>query len=203
MRKLLWLFLFSAAFAQEVKRPTTDADGGNNTKLGCLGVNQGSSAVPLGYDAAGQSTSSSLSATGSITKTNFKTRVFGGWQPQDNAYSALTLNINSLGTEVTSGSTGKICADYSIDGGVTWLSLFCGAGGYGQSTKSVALAADQVFSSVRVAVCVQGSAGGDTQGSTDTIKVFDIWTSGTFTPIDQSGAGSSSGNAHRGAVVVN
>src|SRR5882757_8217159 len=99
-RLTLFLFCASAAYAQghEILRPTMDVNS-SSTAIGCSGSNGGSSAMPNGRDAAGLSTSSSNTAQGSITSTIYRVRIFNTWAAPTNAYTALSLKVNSSGVE--------------------------------------------------------------------------------------------------------
>lgn len=204
MRWLLLFALASTCFAQELLRPTVDIDGSNNLTLGCNGVNLGSVAMPLGHDAAGISTGDAIAVQGTQTQTRFVTRVFSTWPGTGNVYSALTVNVNWSATETTSGSTGRYVVNYSLDGGATYNRL-AGGGGSNQAqvTNTVSISATQNLTLLKVAVCAQGTAGGDTLGSHDTIFVYDVWTVGTISSGQGGGTGSTAGQANRDTIVVN
>jgi len=203
-RVLLIVLIASVAFGQEIKRPTADADGGNNLTLGCHGQNTGSASMPLGYDAAGLATFSSTTVQGTQSRTYFSTRAFSSWQPPSNVYTSLSLNVNWSGTEVTTGLIGQMCVNYSTDGGATYTSMGCSNGGnQPQSTRTVSLSTSQNLATVKVAICVQGTQGGDSPGSKDTLNMYDIWTSGTVSGIPGAGNGSTAGQPHRDIVIVN
>ena len=182
---LLVIALLFACLAagQEIRRPTADIDGGNNTKLGCAGQNQASNAMPNAYDAAGLSTNSNQFTGGGLNQRKFQTRIFMTWQRREHNYSALTLNINSASTGYLSGNgTGAACVNYSVDNGRTWTKVRCdGAFGWPQTTDTIVLSASQDLAKVQVAICTEGDSGGgdvDFIGS-DNVRLFDIWTSGT------------------------
>lgn len=186
--RLIAIFLIcaSAAFGQshEVLRPAVDASS-VTTAIGCSGSNQSSSAMANSHDASGLSTSSSISATGTITVTRYKVRIFSSWAAPTSAYTALSLKVNTSGTETNNtGTDGVMAVAYSLNSGSTWTNIRLGGGSgnnWTQTTDTVTLSAAQDFTKLQVAVCVQGSAGGDTNGTTDTIVAWDIWTDGTFT----------------------
>lgn len=172
------------AVGQEIKRPTADVDGGNNTKLGCAGHNQASSAMPSAYDTAGLSTSSNQFTGGGLNQTKFETRIFTTWQRRGNNYSALTLNINSASAGYLSGnSTGAACVNYSVNNGRTWTKVRCdGALGWPQTTDTIVVSPGQDLTKLQVAICTEGDSGwGDVNfiGS-DNVLIFDIWTAGTY-----------------------
>lgn len=204
MRWLLILALSVSCFGQELLRPSVDIDGANNLSLGCTGQNVASSNLGLGRDSAGISTHSSMVVQGTQNITKFSTRVFSSWQPTGNVYSALTINVNWSAQEVTTGSTGIMCVKYSIDGGATWSGLGCTSGtNLAQTTTTATLTPTQNLSTLKVAVCAKGAAGGDTIGSKETLNVFDIWTLGTISGGQAGGTGSTAGNSHRSVVIVN
>lgn len=204
MRWLLILALAGSCFGQELLRPTTDLDGLNNLSLGCTGQNVASPTMPLGHDSAGISTKSTMTIQGTQNITKFNTRVFSAWQPTGNVYSALTINVNWSGTETTTGSTGAMCVKYSIDGGANWSGLGCtGGSNQTQTTSTATLTPTQNLSTLKVAICAKGAAGGDTIGSKETLNIFDVWTVGTISGGQAGGTGSAAGNSHRGVVIVN
>lgn len=195
------LLLASTAFAQEIKRPSAEGDGGTAVKCGFFGTSLASAGMSLAYDAAGQSTSSALAVSGSINTTFYRSRTFSAWQTTGNTYSALTLSINSQETETSpSGSTGSGTLQYSTNGGSTWTTLI--SGNWARTTSTVTLSAGQDLSKLKIAACVQSTAGGDTRGPNENVTIFDIWTTGT-TNAAGGGVGTSSGQPHRGIVIVN
>ncbi len=201
---LLVITLLFACFAasQEIKRPTADIDGGNNTKLGCVGQNQASSAMPNAYDKAGLSTSSNQFTSGGLNGTKFETRIFMTWQMRGSNYSALTLNINSASAGYLSGNgTGAACVNYSVNNGRTWTKVRCdGALGWPQTTDTIVLSAGQDLPRLQVAICTEGDSGGGDVNfiGSDNVLLFDIWTSGTYST---GSAGTS--QLDRGAVLTN
>lgn len=205
LRLILIIGLSASCFAQELLRPTTDSDAGNNLTLGCNGTNQGSSSLPLGRDNAGITTSSNLLATGTKTSTFFKTRFFSAWQTTPNGYTALTLNVNWSASELSpSGNSGQACTSYSLNNGGTYTSIGCtGGGNQTQKTSSVNIDPTTPLGSIRVAVCVKAAAGLFTSGNSDNITVFDVWTVGTLSGGQGGGPGSTKGQAQRGAIIIN
>jgi hypothetical protein len=200
MKLTIFLLLASACLAQDIKRPTFEIDSGATVKCG-FGSKQTSGSMANAYDAAGQSTSSTIAAQGSVSASVYRSRSFSAWQGPSSTYSALTLNVNSQEAESNqTGSIGSGTVKYSIDGGATWSTLLVGA--WTRRTSTVTLSASQDLSQVKVGVCVQSSAGGDTTGPVETVTIFDIWTAGTTTP-QGAGTGATSGTPHRGMVIVN
>ncbi len=178
------LLLTCLAPGQEIRRPTTDIDGGNNTKLGCVGQNQASSVMSNAYDAAGLATSSNQFTSGGLNQRKFQTRIFMSWQMAEKNYSALTLNVNSASAGYLSGNgTGAACVNYSVNNGRTWTKVRCdGALGWPQTTDTIVLPAGQDLTKLQVAICTEGDSGGgdaDFIGSDD-VRLFDIWTSGVY-----------------------
>lgn len=208
MRKLLIaVILCGLCNAQEIRRPTTDSDGGANLSLGCLGSNEASSSMSLAYDAAGLSTSSTSDTSGTPTTKLYRTRIFSAWQTTGNAYSALNLNINSSspGWQAIGLGQGQACIAYSINLGASWTSVRCDTGtGWSQQTDVISLSAAQDLSRLRVGVCTQGNKGNAfISPGEDELSVFDIWTSGTVSGSIPAGSGSSSGIAHRNPIQPN
>ena len=198
MRLLIGLLFASCAFGQahEILRPTVDSNS-TNTAIGCSGTNQTSLSMPNSWDAAGLATNSSNSASGSQSVTNYKVRLFTTWAAPTQSYTALSLKVNSAGTETNNtGSSGTINVMYSLNAGSTWSVIRAGggngSGNWTQTTDSIVLSTSQDFTKLQVAVCVQGTAGGDTQGTRDQITVWDIWTDGTYAGA-AAGSGSSQG----------
>lgn len=202
---LIAMLLLGNCFAQELLRPANDVDLGNNLNLGCNGTFQGSASMPLSRDAAGLSTSSQNSTTATKTTSFFKTRAFFPWQTTVNGYTALTLNINWSAQELSpSGNPGNACILYSTNNGATYTGITCSGGGnMAQQTSSVNLSPTQPLTSLRVAVCVKAASGLFTTGNSDNITVWDIWTVGTLSGGQGVGPGSTSGQAQRGAIIVN
>jgi hypothetical protein len=77
--------------------------------------------VHLAYDAAGQATSVNLLRHGGRFNTVLGSKVFYTWQSPINAYTALTLNVNSSSNGYTTFSNfGAACIMYSLDNGANW-----------------------------------------------------------------------------------
>ena len=161
--------------------------------------------MPLSRDSAGLTTSSQIFATGTNTANIFRTRIFTGWSNPGQTYLDLNINVNA--SAAGSGDAAEqSCIKYSINGGVSYTTLLCDSGtGYAQQTSTIALSATQDLTKLRVAVCVSGQRGNiqqDIAPGTSQVSIFDIWTSGSTTP-NTGGNGSSTGQAHRGIVIVN
>lgn len=209
MKYLALAMLTCLAFGQELRRPTSDANGGAVTALGCGGTVTGSTAMPLSYDAAGLTTVSGQS----IGATNFlfQTRLFSSWQLPGTTYSSLTLNINSSSAgwiaDSDPGASGGACIAYSVNSGGTWTSVVCDASGNGwaKQTFIVTLSPAQDLSQLRVGVCVsaRGRGGKFPLEGGDAVSIWDIWTLSNAGGGGNSGNGSSNGNAHRATVTVN
>lgn len=209
-RFLIVLLLVAVSHAQELKRPTVDTGTGSTTSLGCSGSASAAATMPNAYDAAGLSTNSTITVVAPYKSQRARVRNFNTWQTPGGTYSALTLNVNaassgwliaSLGT----GGTGTACLAYTVNSGATWNSIRCDTDGSGwaQQTFSFTLSSTQDFTKLQIGACVSGTAvdsSGDVGG--DQISVYDIWTLGT-TAGASVGTGSSSGQPHRGVVVVN
>lgn len=212
--RLLLILAFCAlpASAQmtELLRPTVTTSSSISGTFGCHGLNQNAASMPLAYDAAGLSTSSIQTASGTIPSTFFKVAIISGWPATANTYSALTLNINSAALETNNtGNPGAIAQSYSTNGGSTWTNLPPGSFlpdgiSWVQQTRTVTLSPGQDLTALRVAVCVQGSAGGDTTGTTDKITVWDIWTNGQYVPggTGANGGGPSNGNSAAQVIFI-
>lgn len=207
-RFLAVLLMCTSAFAQDLKRPTTDV-AGSPVPLGCeFGNTRTSVAMPDAYDNAGLLTSSINSAAALYKSSKSSTRVFKTWQAASGSYSALGLYINSQSpgwNSLASGSGfGEGCIAYSLDSGLTWTSVVCDSGtGWTQQTFVVGLVPTQDLATVQVGVCTYGdalSSPGDVGG--DGIYIYDIWTLGTSSSAPV-GTGSSSGSPHRGVVIAN
>lgn len=197
MKRVILILLACSCFAQEIKRPGTDTDSGNQ---GCIGTRLSSSAMPQAYDAAGLSTESDLSAGGTQTASNYRARNFSGWTTNGNSYLSLTLNVNS-----SASPSGPVqgCIAYSIDGGVTFTHIRCDSGsGWTQRTDTISLSASQDLTQIEIEVCVAGLKNPGGKFSLEDISIYDIWTSGSTTP-QSAGNGSGAGQPHRGLVTVN
>lgn len=209
-RILLFFILASPLFgqSQELLRPTVTTSSSVSGTFGCHGLNQTATAMPFAYDAAGLATSSVQTASGTIPSTFFKVAILSGWAPTANTYSSLTLNINSAALETNNtGSSGAIAQSYSTNNGSTWTNLNPGSLlpdgiSWVQQTKTVTLSPGQDLTALRVAVCVQGSAGGDTTGTTDKITVWDVWTSGLYTPSAPASNATTTGNSASQVIII-
>lgn len=196
------LLVADLARAQEIKRPTAEADAGAVAAFGCSGTNSASGTMPNFYDASGQSTSSSLTGAGSTTTTFYKTRKFTSWQTTGNTYSALTLNVN-VSTASGGVGGGLMGIVYSTNSGGSWTSI-TSASDFTQQTFTVSLSAAQDLSTLQVGVCVEGESGGGVLGDfgSETVTGFDIWTSGTTSGGGGgAGSGNGTGKARRGSVA--
>ena len=191
------LLLALSCQAQELLRPTAEMN--IMSGLGCVGFNQASGNMPLAYDAAGLTTSSSQSASGTTSVSHFKARAFITWAPTSNTYSALTLNVNTASAGST-GSDGLAEIDYSINSGTSWTAIRSSGGGWSQTTDVVTLSAAQDLTKLRVAICVEGDRDPTVPGS-DSIQVFDIWTLGT-TAAPTPGIGSGAGLPGRSIIII-
>lgn len=213
MKHLLWLILIGSCFAQDIQRPSVDADG----FLGCS-IGHGTTLMPYSHDAAGLATSSAIGGSGTIqcdqytctSSTQSTGRLFKSWPSAPSTYTALTLNINSssVGWHNTSGP-GNAVIYYSLDGGVTWTTLRDDSAGTGwaQTTNTITLSASQDLTKIQVSVCSTGDGTGTvphpsvpTVGA-DNLTIWDIWTAGS-TSGQGAGNGSSAGKRHN-AVIIN
>lgn len=208
-RWLILLLVCTAAFAQDLKRPTVDDSGVLPSTLGCSGVASASTSMPLSYDAAGLSTSSNQQTLAVYKSNKAKSRRFLTWPAAAGVYTSLTLNINafSLGAFAVSsgGGDGSACIGYSLNAGVSWTNLVCDSGaGWPQQTFSVTLSPTQSLPDIQVGVCAGGVAvGGFGEQGGDNVQVYDIWTVGDNGSAPVVGNGSSSGSPHRGVVIAN
>lgn len=199
MKYLVWTFLVSSLFAQDILRPTADSN--SNPTIGCAGTAQTSSSMAKAYDPQGLSTYASLPASGNDNGGVKEGRVFSNWRTSGNSYSALTLKVNAqIDTE-----QGKGCIAYSINGGGTYTTIECSAVSVGRTTYSVSLAAGQDLNQLRIAACASGNKGYSRQGvdpGTGSVYIWDIWTEGSTTGA-AAGEGSGAGQPHRGIISVN
>lgn len=169
----------------EILRPTSQIDGGVLGN-GCFGSNSAAPSYPNAIDAAGLSTSSGGTITGTATLTKYYTRVFKVWATPTHGYSLLTLNINSGSNGWSFDSspgtgTGVAVVNYSIDSGVTWNVVRSDSGaGWAQITDTITLSTSQDFTKLQVSICVEGDQGINPNFGTDDMTVWDIWTSGSF-----------------------
>jgi len=210
MRRLLIVLLLigmaAGTTSTEILRPSSDSDPGTPSwaTLNCgVGSHGPSGSGALAYDAAGQATSVTYTAAGISSISILRSRLFSGIPKSANTYSAVTLNINSSSPGMN--GAGAACIVYSIDGGTSYSKLRCDDGnGWGQTTDTVALSTSQDLTKIRVGACTWGEQlNGDTgtQG-TDSVLLYDIWTSGTYTPANSGPNGNSKGQAHRGAIII-
>lgn len=203
MKRFLLFFIFAfPCLAQEIKRPTVDMDGGP-TGLGCAGIDIASNSMSFAYDAAGLTTFSTQSVFG-LTYPRYRTRVFRTWQTTTNAYSTLTLNVNSSSSGwAGGGAAGAARILYSTDSGFNWTLIIADTfgAGWNQQTSAITLSPTQNLANLRVAICVQGNGNKANDPGSDDISMYDIWTVGA-TSGQAPGNGSNSGNAHRGIVMI-
>jgi hypothetical protein len=194
-----------------ILRPTTDVDAGATTLLGCLGTNNPSSKMPLGYDNAGISTSNTQTSEGSTVSTIYRTRIFKGFVNDGSSYTSLSINFygSSPGWQGEGGGIGGVaCAKYSLDNGASWTQMACdnfgsGGNGFGPALFSASLSSTQDVTKVQVGVCTEGTKQIKNGGTgSDSIVVNDIYLMGTVTA-QSGGTGSSTGNAGRAVVVSN
>lgn len=212
------IFLIANCAAQEIRRPTTDADmfgicGGAHIASGVGNV------MAKSYDAAGQSTFAAIGSTAQIScsqysctgQSTYQARLFSGWQLPQTTYSTLTLNINSKsgGYLVTgNGTSGNACLFYRTTTTGAWTLIRCDNGGHGwlQLTDSITLSATQDLSQLQVAACGEGDTNDGTQAlpppqaGSDGVQIFDIWTVAGTTP-QSPGTGSSAGARHNSVFV--
>lgn len=207
MRKLLIVFLLGSVWADELKRPTANADG---TGAGCIGLRLNLGSLPLAYDAAGPSTSSNLNTSsgyalphglGIGSRTQFIGKRVTSWTATGNTYLGLTLNIlsSSAGAD---GVGGNACLAYSVNSGTSWNSIRCSSGAWSMVTDTVTLTPVQDLTKLQVAACAQANGNDPENISTDNLQIFDIWTLGTNTP-QGAGNGSTAGQPHRGLLIAN
>jgi len=213
MKHLIWLALACSCFAQDIQRPSIDADSFVNCGIGHV-----TTAMPNSHDAAGLSTNSAIGGIATVncnqytctSTTNSNGRVFKTWPTAPSAYCALTVNINSasVGWQNTTGVGGNAAIYYSTDGGVTWNTVRTDASGTGwvQTTNSIGLSASQDLTKLQVAVCAVGNGTGTVPSGSqptvgvDNLTVWDVWTSGT-TSGQGPGNGSSAGQRHNGVQI--
>jgi hypothetical protein len=210
MKKLIVLLLLPIlVFGQssEIRRPTADIDGGTSNWVvtHCqFGVASTLGDVHLAYDAAGQATSVNLLRHGGRFNTVLGSKVFYTWQSPINAYTALTLNVNSSSNGYTTFSNfGAACIMYSLDNGANWIEIVCDDSGRGwpQTTNIITLSPTQDLSKLRVGACVYGDSGEGVLGAGggDNILLFDIWTNGTTSGSSVTGSAT---QGRRNAIFV-
>lgn len=201
------IMLCMMASAQDLKRPTVEAEAGT-TAIGCVGTNTSSTAMANAHDSAGLTTSSTQSTGGTTTQSLYRARKFTTWQSASGTYTALTLNVNAKsGGYLAFGGdvSGNACLAYSINSGGSWTSIKCDTDGSGwsQQTFNISLSATQDLSKLQVAVCTSGKAGnrfGLAPGGDD-VTIYDIWTLGT-TSAAANGSGNGTGLVGRRAALV-
>jgi len=185
----------------EVRRPTAELDAGATVKCG-FGTKLTSPSMPSAYDAAGQATSSTITAQGTISSSFYSARSFSAWQGASSPYASLTLEIvSSLALTNNNGSSSQGALRYSLNNGATYSTVLSGTN-WNKQTSTVPLSQDQDLSQIKIAVCVESTAGGDTTGAREALTLYDIWTEGRITA-QSGGTGSGSGQPHRGIVIVN
>ncbi len=161
--------------AQEIKRPTADAD---NLGAGCGGAANASTAMANAYDPSGESTSSALSMGTKATSDQIKGRQFTTWQSAGGSYGALALKLVSTCTMNGSYGNGTCVAAYSTNSGSTWTNIFSSSG-HAQRTDTVTLSPGQALGSLQVRACVRSVSSDGTHTFTSTLTVYDIRTEGT------------------------
>ena len=198
-------------YGQQLLRPTAEM-----VPTTCSGNTQN---MPNAWDAAGQSTSSSISASATVSCNQYGCtestasfrRGFGTWAASSFTYTALTLNITSSspGWQNTTAVGGGAWLYYSINGGATWTQIVADSGtGWPLQTFSITLSPTQDLSKLRVAACVTGNSGGNSSAGVppptpgvDTLTISDIWTLGIGTG-QGAGTGSTAHGRHN-TVIVN
>ncbi len=167
------LLLASACWAQEIRRPTAEAN--YTTAFGiCAGTNLASTAMANYYDASGESTSATQSALATTTTDRWKGRVFTTWQAASGSYSVLNLKVFSACSSAGLGG-GDCDAAYSTNGGTSWTPLAI------LNPASISLSASQNLSQLQVRVCAVGFFDATDPG-TGTLTGYDIRTEGTLVP---------------------
>lgn len=195
----LLLLLASLCGAQEILRPTVNADATKPAESACFGTKQTSSAMANSHDAAGLATSSTQTVSALKGTLRYKARMFTTWATSGNTYSALTLSVNSAFSIDVPGN-GVADVLYSTNGGGTWTSLQSDTA-WSQQTNTVSLSASQDLSMLRVLVCATAEAEPDV-GVTAQLTAWDVWTSGTVSGGGGGGTGSGSGVKRRPPVIV-
>lgn len=116
---------------------------------------------------------------------------FFGWAAASSGYATLELHIilQQISAAVGVGSG----VDYSLDGGVTYNSAFVGSSAGGQQEVVVSLPPGQDLTQIHVR-----AASGETSGGvTNDLRIFEIWTLGTFS----SGSGADLNLTNQSAVI--
>jgi hypothetical protein len=181
-RIIIFVLTFSGLIsAQEIRRPTADADYPGTTACSVGGVYKTSTAMTNAYDAGTPptTTSASITATADTTKSANSARIFTTWSMPSGGYTALSLNINSSCVDLMGGPYAQCSAEYSLDGGTTWDLLFSATAPTVQGTHTVTLQASQNLALLQVRVCAFGETDSLNPSSAQH-KVWDIWTSGTL-----------------------
>ena len=185
MRFFLILALAGALWAQEIKRPSADANT-SSSAICTTGSNiANTTPMPFAYDAGTPPTASqsslSMRSAASPGNTRWTGRVFTSWAAATATYTALSININFACADSSAGN-GACGAEYSTNSGSSWTSLASVGDGTGQTTYSAALSSSQNLTTVQVRVCA-ASTYDSINGvpTTGTIAVWDMWTSGTLT----------------------
>ena len=207
MRKLAILLIIGSLQAQELKRPTVDATG---TGAGCSGVALTGGSIPLAHDSAGASTFSTMFAgsgyvlphnLGEGSRTQSFSKRLTTWTTTGNSYLSLTLNILSS-SPGADGTGGNACLAYSVNSGTNWTSIRCSSTAWTMVTDSVTLTSTLDLTKLQVAACVQANGNDPVNPSSNSMKIYDVWTLGTNTP-QGGGNGSTAGQPHRGLVIAN
>jgi hypothetical protein len=172
---LILLFFCLPLYSQEIRRPTADSDPGGAT-LNCNVTNIASTAMPDSYDAGGESTLSSLTASASQFTSYHAVRLFSSWQTASGGYTSLNLKVRSGGD--IEGAGGITAIEYSTNAGSSWTTLRNDGEDYSATTDSIALSAGQNLANLRVRVCAAGLA----DWGIATLDVWDIRTEGTLAP---------------------
>lgn len=210
LKKLLAiLFCTTLAFgADEIKRPTVDADPGSTTwATNACGVSSylnNTTSGALAYDAAGQSTSVTYSQLGTTAGSgqSMTSRRFSSWAAAGQTYTSLTLNF-STSSPGANAFGGSACLLYSLNGGSTWTTVRCDGGtGWAQTTDTVTLSTSQSLANIQIGVCVAGTQGGGVSADRgqDAIQLYDFWTDGVYS-VSVAGTGNTA-RARRASPVL-
>ncbi|MCU1284061.1 MAG: Protein sidekick-2 [Acidobacteriales bacterium] len=179
------IFLIAnGAYAQEVKRPTTNAT--QSFLSGCTGNTHsgGQSNIAQMYDSSGESTSGVINyASTNVTGvTDVSNSVMSGWQSASGTYSSLTLKIKSS-CVVDPKDTSAFCA-VGYYNGSSWTSIHSSTVGWSTATDSITLSASQNLANLQVSACVSSlsirdsSADWSTSNGLGTLTIWDIRTEG-------------------------